>query len=433
MEDAPGLAAAADRDAPPGRPLAPPEPGATLASLPAGAPGRSVLVVVFATILIDFIGWSVLIPILPLFAERLGATPVQVALLLALYALAQLLFAPLWGFVSDRIGRRPVILVSLFGTVAAFLVLAFAESIPALYAARVLAGFFGATIGAAQAVVTDVTRPEDRARGMAVIGAAFGAGMVVGPMLGGLLSELGAKFPFYGVALLAAANFALAFARLPESRPDGLALPGAFEFWHSLVPTPVRLLAAVHERRIALFLFLFFFLFTAFAMLEALITLYVSRRFGASMLDVGLLFAWIGVVLVLTQAVALRRLVRRLDETRLTAMGLAAMGIGLAALPALPGFGWFFAAGAVIAFGNGIAIPAFTSLYTKACRSEHAGELLGQSQAMATTGRIVGPVAGGLLMEGVSPGAPFLVAGAMMLAALAIFEAARGALVVPER
>ena len=432
MEEGPGLAAAADREQPRARAPGPPGQAASPEPLPAGAPSRGVLVVVFATILIDFIGWSVLIPILPLFAERLGATPVEAALLLALYALAQLLFAPLWGFVSDRIGRRPVILVSLLGTVVAFLLLSLAESIPQLYAARVLAGFFAATIGTAQAVVTDVTRPEDRARGMGVIGAAFGAGMIVGPMLGGFLSELGAKVPFYGVALLAAANFGLAFARLPETRPPGLALPGAFEFWHSLVPTPLRLLAAVHERRIALFLFLFFQLFTAFAMLEALITLYLGRRFGSSMLDVSLLFAWIGLVLVLTQAVALRRLVRRFDEATLTAAGLAAMGIGLALLPALPGFGWFYAAGALIAFGNAIAIPAFTSLYTQACRAEHAGELLGQSQAMATTGRIVGPVAGGLLMQGVSPGAPFLAAGAMMLAALAMFVAVRPVLVLPE-
>ena len=398
----------------------------------AAATSRSVLVVVFTTILIDFIGFSVLIPILPLFAQRLGATPLEVALLLAIYALAQLLFSPLWGWVSDRVGRRPVLLVSLFGTVCSFVVLAFADSIAALYAARMLAGFFAATIGAAQAVVTDVTRPEGRARGMAVIGAAFGAGMIVGPMLGGILSAFDEKLPFYAVAALAAANWALAFWRLPESRPPALSPLGSFEFWRALVPTPLRLVAAVHERRVGLFLYLFFHLFTAFAVLESLITLYVGARFGATMLDVGLLFAWIGLVLVLTQGVALRRLVRRLDEPRLVVLGLAAMGIGLALLPALPGFGWFYAAGAVIAFGNGIAIPAFTSLFSKACRAERAGELMGESQAMATTGRIVGPVCGGLLMQSVSPGAPFFVAGAMMLAALALFQAARPILVVPE-
>ena len=433
MENAPGTNAAADGGAVRALPCAAgaPEPDACAAGGGAPVASRSVLLVVFATILIDFIGFSVLIPILPLFAERLGATPVQVALLLALYALSQLVFSPVWGWISDRIGRRPVILVSLFGTVLSFLGLAFADSIVALYVARVVAGFFAATIGTAQAVVTDVTRPEDRARGMAVIGAAFGAGMIVGPMLGGLLSELGPKLPFYGVAVLAAANWALAFARLPESRPPSLGAPGWFELWHALVPTPIRLAAAVHERRIALFLYLFFHLFTAFAVLEALITLYVARRFGASMLDVGLLFAWIGLVLVVTQAVALRRKVRRLGEYGLVALGLAAMGIGLALLPALPGFGWFYAAGAVIAFGNGIAIPSFTSLYSKACRAERAGELLGQSQAMATTGRIVGPVCGGLLMEGIAPGAPFLAAGAMMLVGLAMFHLARRTLIVP--
>ena len=434
MQNAPGGDAVSERDGACGPPdLAPPAPGPDPSGADGpGAIGRSVLVVVFATILIDFVGFSVLIPILPLFAERLGASPLEVALLLALYALAQLLFSPMWGWISDRLGRRPVILVSLFGTVVSFLVLAFADSIGALYAARIVGGFFAATIGTAQAVVTDVTRPEDRSRGMAVIGAAFGAGMIVGPMLGGLLSELGPKFPFYAVAALAAANWLLAWLRLPESRPAGLSPPGWFEFWHSLVPTPLRLVAAVHERRIALYLYFFFHLFTAFAVLEALITLYVGTRFGASMLDVGLLFAWIGLVLVLTQAIGLRRLARRLDEAQLVATGLAAMGIGLAALPGLPDFGWFFPAGAVIAFGNGIAIPAFTSLYSKACRAERAGELLGQSQAMATTGRIVGPVCGGLLMQSVSPGAPFLVAGAMMLAALAMFQAARSVLVVSE-
>jgi multidrug resistance protein len=393
---------------------------------------RSVLVVVFATILIDFIGFSVLIPILPLFAERLGATPVEIGLLVALYALAQLLFSPLWGWVSDRIGRRPVVLVSLFGTSCSFVVLAFAGSIAQLYLARVLAGFFAATIGTAQAVVTDVTRPEDRARGMAVIGAGFGAGMIVGPMLGGVLAAFNEKLPFYAVAALAAANCALAFWRLPESRSRELAPPGAFELWRAIVPTPLRLVAAVHERRVGLFLYLFFHLFTAFAVLESLITLYVGARFGATMLDVGVLFAWIGVVLVLTQGVALRRLVRRLDEPHLVALGLVAMGIGLALVPLLPGFGWFYAAGAVIAFGNGIAIPAFTSLFSKACRADRAGVLMGESQAMATTGRIVGPVCGGFLMQNVAPGAPFLAAGAMMFAAFALFRVARGVLVVPE-
>ena len=397
----------------------------------AAAASRTVLLVVFATILIDFIGFSVLIPVLPLFAERLGASPFQVALILTVYALAQLLFLPAWGWVSDRVGRRPVILISLFGTVCSFVLLAFADSIGMIYAARVLAGFFAASIGTAQAVVTDVTSPSERARGMGIIGAAFGAGMIVGPMLGGLSAELHEKAPFYAVALLATLNFVVAWFRLPESRPPQRRSPDWSELRHSFVPTPVRLVMAVHDRRIGLFLYLFFQVFTAFAVLEALITLYMGDQYGATPLDVGLLFAWIGVVLVLTQGVLLRRLVNYAGETRLVVVGLTAMGVGLAAMAFVPSYGWFYAVGTVIAFGNGITFPSFTSLYSKACEAENAGELLGQGQAMATTGRIIGPTIGGLLMQHWFPSAPFLLAGAMMLLSLAMFGAFHRILVPP--
>ena len=408
-----------------GRPGTESEPGAASVS-------RTVLTIVFTTILIDFIGFTVLIPVLPLFAERLGASDVQVAMILTVYALTQLLFLPAWGWVSDRIGRRPVILVSLFGTVCSFVVLAFADSIEMIYAARALAGLFAASIGAAQAVVTDVTARSERARGMGIIGAAFGAGMVVGPMIGGIAAEFDEKAPFYAVALLAALNFVVAWFRLPESRPPSLNPPRWSDLRHSFVPTPIRLMMAVHDRRIGLFLYLFFHLFSAFAVLEALITLYVGKVFGRDALDVGLLFAWIGLVLMVTQGILLRRLVERLSETRLVVVGLVAMGVGLGAVALVPSFYWFYAVGTVIAFGNGVTFPSFTSLYSKACQAENAGELLGQSQAMATTGRIVGPVCGGLVMQHYSPGMPFLIAGLMMLVALAMFEAFRGTLVGPD-
>jgi multidrug resistance protein len=397
-----------------------------------GGASRSVLLIVFTTILIDFIGFSVLIPVLPLYAERLGASPVQVALILTLYALAQLLFLPAWGWVSDRVGRRPVILVSLLGTVCSFLVLSVADTVETIYLARVLAGFFAASIGTAQAVVTDVTPPADRARGMGMIGAAFGAGMIVGPMLGGLAAQVGEKIPFYAVAILALVNFVVACLRLPESRPSGLRKPGWLELRRSLVPTPLRLIAAVHDTRIGLFLYLFFHLFTAFAVLEALITLYVGVEFSKSTFDVGVLFAWIGIVLFVTQGLLLRRLVSHLGERRLIEIGLVAMAVGLAGVAAVPSYPWFFVAGSIIAFGNGVTFPSFTSLYSKACQAENAGELLGQSQAMATTGRIVGPVCGGFLMQEWAPGAPFVVAGAMMFLALAIFEAFRATLSVDD-
>jgi DHA1 family tetracycline resistance protein-like MFS transporter len=389
---------------------------------------RGVLLVVFATILIDFVGYTVLIPVLPLYAERLGATPIEIAAILTVYALAQLLFLPAWGWVSDRYGRRPVILASLLGTAGSFVLLAASDGIGMIYAARILAGFFAASIGTAQAVVTDVTTPSDRARGMGVIGAAFGAGMVLGPMIGGLMAQVGPQAPFYSVAALALANLAVAWLALPESRRGTASTPAWKELRRALVPTPIRLVAAVHERRIGLFLYLFFHLFTAFAVLEALTTLYASVRFGKQAIDIGLLFMWIGVVLIVTQGILLRRLVALAGEARLVAVGVLTMAAGLAGVALAPSFEWFYAVGSVVAFGNGITFPAFTSLYSKACQAENAGELLGQSQAMATTGRIVGPMVGGWLMESVSLGTPFLAAGALMLLALGLFYAMRDSL-----
>jgi multidrug resistance protein len=392
--------------------------------------GRTTLGVVFATILIDFIGFSVLFPVLPLFAERLGATPFQVGLIVTLYALAQLLFLPVWGWISDRVGRRPVLLISLLGTTGSFLLLAGADTVGGIYLARGLAGFFAASIGTAQAVVTDVTPPSERAGGMGIIGAAFGAGMVVGPMLGGALAALyGVKAPFYAIAILAGANFLIALRALPESRPPSLAPPRWDDLARSFIPTPVRLVLAVHEKRVGLFLYLFFHVFMAFAVLESMITLYLGLRFGADELDAALVFAWIGVFIALTQGVLLRRLVPLFGEMRLVAVGFVLMTLGLGAVPLAPSFAWFFVIGPVVAVGNGLAFPTFTSLFSKAFEAEQAGELLGQSQSMATTGRIVGPLWAGAVMGSVGLGAPFELAALLMLAALVLFLATRRLLV----
>jgi multidrug resistance protein len=382
---------------------------------------RLTLAVVFATILIDFVGFSVLIPVLPLFAARLGASYVQVGWIVSLYGLAQLLFLPVWGWVSDRVGRRPVLLISLLGTAASFVLLAVAESIAVVYVARVFAGFFAASIGTAQAVITDLTPPAGRARGMGLIHAAFGASMVVGPAAGGVLAALHEQAPFYAIALLAGANWLLAWATLPESRPPDLARPAWRELARSFVPTPLSLLARVHDRRIALFLVLFFVFFAAFAVVEAMGTLYLARRFGADELDAALVFAWIGLFLAGTPVSVLGRLVDWFGEVPILVAGFALMAVGIAGVAWVPSYAWFFALGPVIAIGNGLGFPSFTSLFTKACRAEQSGELLGQSNSMATAGRVVGAVGGGALMSERFLAAPFLASSALLTAGLVLF------------
>lgn len=382
---------------------------------------RTALGVVFTTILIDFIGFSVLIPVLPLYAEQLGASSFEVGLLLSLYALAQLVFLPAWGWVSDRMGRRPIILVSLLGTAFSFVMLALAHSLAMIYLARVVGGFFAASIGTAQAVVTDLTPASERARGMGLIGAAFGLGFVVGNALGGLLAAVHPRAPFYAIAALALANLAVAWIWLPESHPEDARPKDRRGLGRALIPAPLRLVAALHDRRIGLYLYLFFHIFTAFAALESMLALFMHQRFGLGPRDVGFVFAYIGVFIALTQGLLVGQLASRLGEIRLVVIGLAATGIGLLAISLVPAYGWLYVVGPFIAFGNGIAFPAFTSLYSKACHSEKAGELLGESQSMATAGRIVGPAWAGLALGHVALGAPFAIAGVLMLIALAVF------------
>jgi MFS family permease len=304
-------------------------------------------------------------------------------------------------------------------------VLATAETIGVVYAARALTGLFAASIGAAQAVVTDLTPPTERASGMGLIGAAFGSSLVVGPAVGGALAALHEQAPFYAIVVLAGANLVLAWVALPESRPIDLPRPPWRDLARTLVPTPLRLLARVHDRRTALFLVLFFVFFAAFAVVEAMGTLYLGKRFGADELDCALVFAWIGLFIAATQAGPLGRLADSFGEVRLLVVGFALMAGGLAAVAWVPSYGWFFAIGPVIAIGNGLGFPSFTSLFTKVCRAEEAGELLGQSNSMAVAGRIVGAIGGGALMSDRFLAAPFLASSALLALGLGLFLALR--------
>jgi len=386
---------------------------------------RAILVVVFATILIDFVGFSALVPVLPLYAEQLGAAPSQVGLILAFHAVAQLLFLPAWGWVSDRVGRRPVILVSLAGTAGSFLALAAAESIGAIYAARFLSGFFAASVGTAQAVVADVTPEEERAQGMGLVGAAVGLGMVLGPALGGGVAVFHPKAPFWVVAALAALNFAWAIVRLPETFTPPAQPPRWRALARVLVPAPLRLLAAVHDRRIALYLVVFLLVFTALGVLESMAPLLLSHDYGAPVLDISLVFVCLGAVFVFTQGVLLAPLVARYGETRLVAAGLCAMALGLFGMLVAPSLAAFYGIVSCIGLGMGIAFPTFTSLFSRACQSGQHGELLAESQAMAMTGRMLGPWVAGHVVERVSYTAPFAGAAVVTLAALLLIWWAR--------
>lgn len=377
--------------------------------------------IIFATILIDFVGFSILIPVLPLYGQQLGASELEIGLMLALYSLGLVLFLPVWGWISDRIGRRPVLLICLLGTATSFALLSIATTIPEIYLARALGGFFGASIGTAQAYMTDITNRDDRARGMGIIGGAFGIGFVVGNALGGGLAMLSPGLPFLAAAAITLANFGVAVAFLPETRPPARDSPDWRLLGRSLIPAPILVLATAHDNRRRLFLLLFFLVYLSFASLEAMFALWAAFRFEWDTFQVGLFLSLIGVIMGATQLFLIGGLTRRLGEVALVITGLAVMGAGLALLPFARNLPVLILVGSAIGIGNGISFPTFTSLFTKVCSDEEAGEALGQSQAMAQTGRTLGALGAGWAFNSLSAGAPFFLSALGMVLSLTIF------------
>jgi MFS family permease len=383
---------------------------------------RMVEGIIFATILIDFLGFSLLIPVLPLYAEKLGASPDEVGLILSLYAIGLVLALPIWGWISDRIGRRPVILVCLVGTALAFSLLAFADTVSEIYLARVLGGFFGASIGTAQAYIADITGSEERARGMGLIGAAFGIGFVLGNAMGGLLYPLHPEAPFWTAAGLALGAFLLGLLWLPESRARETSPPGLGSLLRACVPTPITAFIGVHSLRNRLYFYLFFHMFASVSALEAMFPLFAAR-IGWDVWETGLFLAYIGLVVAATQAVLIGPMSRRVGEVPLVATGLALTASGMLLFSTFRVAPLLLVAATAVGSGIGITFPTFTSLFSKVLGPEEAGEYMGHSQSMAQTGRALGPYWGGWAMLGIGITAPFWLGGLGLLAALAVFLA----------
>jgi multidrug resistance protein len=370
---------------------------------------RSSLGVIFFTVLLDLLGFGIVVPILPLYAEKLHASDFQTAILMSIYSLMQLVFSPVWGRLSDRLGRRPILLLSIFGSAGSQLGYALAPSFWWLVVARGFAGVCGANISAAQAYIADVTDEKSRAAGMGMMGAAMGLGFIFGPALGGYLSLHSPTLPFFVAAGLAVANFVSAFFILKEPRPASERTQARTLTWPGLVR------AATTPRLLTLML-LYFVVTFGFANLEATFSLFLERRFHYPGHKVSNLFVYIGLLMVLTQGMLVRRLVPRLGEKRLIVGGTLLMAMGMllqaqtAALPVL------LVAIALTAIGNGCNNPSLSSLVSRAAAGEQQGSVLGVAQAMGALARVVGPLVGNNAMV-LGPSVPYVIGGVTMLAA----------------
>ncbi|QBD74682.1 MFS transporter [Ktedonosporobacter rubrisoli] len=378
---------------------------------------RSQLFLMALTIFIDITGFGLILPQLPFWAERLGANPVGVGLILTVYALAQFLFTSVLGSLSDRYGRRPIIIGSLLIEALSFAFSALAGSLLLLLIARFIGGIGASNMGSAQAVVADTTPAEHRARGMGVIGAAIGLGFVVGPALGGVLAALSFTIPFWvamGVAIL---NALLVFLFLPETRLRDTSQATTYEGvtllavgWRQLLKRPAV------ARLIGINL-----LFTiAFTSMEAIYPLFTQRTFGWTAVQNGYMFTYIGILIVIMQGGLIGRLVRRWGERCLLLAGLFMLALGLALLAWGSQLVLMLIALALLSLGEGAVTPVVSTLLSFASPQEEQGETLGLAQGIGGLGRVIGPVIAGALFATASSMGTFLVAAGLIGLALII-------------
>jgi MFS family permease len=382
---------------------------------PAAAPPRRGLGVLFAVVVLDLVGFGIVMPVLPFWTQEFGAGALAFGLLQSSYAAAQFVCAPLWGRLSDRAGRRPVLLFTIAGTSLAMLATGLAPSLAWLFAARILAGAFAANISVASAYIADVTPPEERTRWMGLLGASFGVGFVIGPALGAVLVPYGHAVPMYFTAGLAALNWCIAALRLAEpARREAVARSGG-----RLGPLRDPAIRAVVLANLAFSL--------AVTQLETLFPYLLKDTFGWGARPFALILFAMALVMGAIQGGGMKALSARFAERQLVVSGVAALALGFAGVPLAPTIALLLGALLFAAVGRAVAQPALLSLASQAARPDERGAVMGAFQSSASLARVFGPALGGLLY-GVAIPYPFWLASALLVAiALAARRLPRGA------
>lgn len=390
---------------------------------------KTSLFVLFLTIFIDLLGFGIVIPLLPFYAKQFGASGLWVGIVVGVYSLMQFLFAPVLGRLSDRIGRRPVLLVSLTGSLLGYSLFAVADSLGGLILARVVAGIAGANIGTAQAYIADSTSFEDRAKGMGLIGAAFGLGFILGPPIGGLASSLGTAhghssnfYPGLLAAGLSLVALTFAFFVLGESKKPGTpprrGLPPQFDpqMWRTIRSRPA----------LAMVIAAFFLFVLSFAGMETTVTLFARDRFQFTARDLGYFFGFMGVIVALIQGTLIGPLSRAFGERTLMAAGTASFFLGITALPFLGSPAFLWPAAFFVAVGQGLSYPSMNSYTSKMAPPDQMGSVMGVSASMGSLARLIGPVSFGFLWDAGGARAAFWTAGGVVALAFTLALRLRG-------
>jgi MFS transporter, DHA1 family, tetracycline resistance protein len=376
---------------------------------------KSPLFVLFITIFIDMLGFGIIIPILPIFSKELGAQDYQVGLIAMIYPIMNFLFAPLWGTLSDRHGRRPIMLVSILITSVAYFVFSQSTVLWILFLSRMLSGIGSANISVAQAYISDVTSPEERTKSLGFLGAAFGIGFIMGPPLGGWLKSISTAGTVDWVGYVACAmcliNFAMAYFSLPESLKERKS-DAPFNF-----KVVTGIITELKKPKVGELLWINFVFISAFMLMQISCSLMWKEVTQLNEREIGYVFAYIGVATAIVQGVLVGRMVKAFGEQKMLRYGIVLMAVGLAILPftgKILFFPFQYIGLALIALANGCLTPSITSMLSKFAKPTEVGQVLGVNQSFGSVARAVGMGLSGILYS-LQFAVPFVVGVALML------------------
>jgi MFS transporter, DHA1 family, tetracycline resistance protein len=375
---------------------------------------KSPLATILLVVFVDLIGFGMIIPILPLYAKNFQAAEWQIGLLLGCYSFMQFLASPVLGYISDRIGRKPVLLVSLIGSAIGYAVMASAVSLTMLFIARIIAGICGASVGTAAAYIADITPPENRSRRMGLIGAAFGVGFVLGPAIGGILSQFWTKGPFWFGAGLAFLNAIAVLLILPEPEKHVKRSEAA-------IPTGTDVVDQTGRGGIPILVVTYFVAIAGFAIVTMIYPQVLDRRFSLTPAQISLVFVFLGLVGAFIQGGAIGRMARRFGDYKLAAAGLLLMAISMVIMPFARNMPLFLLFTFGLAVGNSLAQPTLMAMASRLAASTAQGRVIGTVQSAGSLGRVVGPTAGGFMLGWDRPrpdlaygNTPFVIGGLVM-------------------
>jgi len=384
---------------------------------------RSPLASILSIVFIDLIGFGMIIPILPLYAQRFQATEWQIGILLASYSFMQFLASPVLGWLSDRYGRKPVLLCSLVGSAAGYLLMANAASLGMLFAARILAGIAGASVGTASAYIADITPPEDRSKRIGLIGAAFGIGFVLGPAIGGILSHFSVIAPFWFAAILSVLNAILMWIVLPEPERHAARQKGPLK----------DTFEQAGSWRLGVITVTYFIAIAGFAIVTVIYPQVSHRRFELDQSQISYIFVMMGLIGAAIQGGGIGRLAKRFGDANLAITGFALMAASMMLMPFASSVPIFLLFSVGLAIGNSLSQPTVNAMASKGASAALQGRVLGVVQSAGSLGRVFGPVIAGFLLTGdhMRPNAqygntPFLVGGVIIAFAFGLATTLRG-------